>query len=146
RRAPAMLPKILSRKISSALLFVLFLAVAFSTAKHASAQVVGATLSGTVTDPSGAAIANSQVSITNRATGVTREITTDSAGFYSVPNLLPASYDVIVAAKGFSTAKQSDVTLTVGAQQVLNIAMRLGEATQTIEVAAVAPMVQLGSS
>jgi len=52
------------------------------------AQVVGATLSGTITDPSGAAIAGAKVSVTNKATGVTRAIESDSAGFYSAPNPL----------------------------------------------------------
>lgn len=52
------------------------------------AQVVGARLSGTVTDNSGAVIPNVQVSIKNVETGETRSVTTDAAGFYSAPNLL----------------------------------------------------------
>src|SRR6516225_5964830 len=109
-------------------------------------QVAGATLSGTVTDPSGAAVVAAQVSITNKATGVNYAVATDSAGLYSAPNLLPGVYDVTVSASGFSTAKQSDVTLTVGAQQILNIPLRIGESSQTVQVEAAAPLVQLGSS
>ena len=109
-------------------------------------QVAGATLSGTVTDPSGAAVVAAQVSITNKATGVNYTVATDSAGLYSAPNLLPGVYDVTVSASGFSTAKQSDVTLTVGAQQILNIPLRIGESSQTVQVEAAAPLVQLGSS
>ncbi len=128
------------------LALVVVLTMSFILSNPAHAQVVGATLSGTVSDPSGASIAGAQVSIINRATGVTRDVTTDNAGYYSVPNLLPATYDVTVSAKGFSTSKQTDITLGVGAQQILNVPLRLGESTQTIEVAAAAPMVQLGSS
>src|SRR5262245_61553278 len=65
-------------------------------------QVVGASLSGTVTDPSGALIPGVQISIKNTATGVTRDIITDETGFYTAPNLLPGVYDVTASAAGFS--------------------------------------------
>jgi hypothetical protein len=74
-------------------------------ASPANAQVSGATLSGTITDPSGAIIAGAKVSITNTATGITRDVTTDSAGLYSAPNLLPGPYEFTVGASGFSTTK-----------------------------------------
>ena len=109
------------QKISAAFSLLVILAIAILSASQAYAQVSGATLSGTITDPSGAAIAGAKVSITNKATGVTRDDTTDAAGFYSAPNLLPGPYEVTASASGFSTAKQSDLTLTVGAQQVLNL-------------------------
>jgi hypothetical protein len=110
------------------------------------AQVAGATLSGTVNDPSGAVVPNAQVSARNTATGVTRAATTDSAGFYSIPNLLPGTYEVTVTAPGFSTAVQSGIALAVGAQQQLNIAMKIGETTQKVQVTEAAPAVQLTSS
>ncbi len=89
------------------------------------AQVAGATLNGIVSDASGAGVPNANVSIKNTATGVVSDITTDSDGFYSAPNLLPGNYDVTVSAPGFSTAVQSGLTLTVGAVKALNIALRL---------------------
>jgi hypothetical protein len=115
-------------------------------ASPANAQVSGATLSGTITDPSGAAIGGAKVSIANKATGVNRDVTTDAAGLYSAPNLLPGLYDVTASASGFSTAKQADVTLTVGGQQTLNLPLKIGEASQTVEVTGAASLVQLGSS
>ena len=110
------------------------------------AQVTGATLSGTVRDQSGGVIPKAGISIKNVATGVTRAVTTDPAGFYAAPNLLPGSYDVATAAPGFSSEVRTDILLTVGAQQVLNFTLQVGKVTQTVEVAAEAPTVQLASS
>jgi len=82
------------RKIPAALAILAVLVVGILLPGHARAQVVGGTLSGTVTDPSGAAIPGTRISIKNVATGVTTNVTTDSAGFYSSPNLLPGTYEV----------------------------------------------------
>jgi hypothetical protein len=112
----------------------------------ANAQVTGATLTGTVSDGSGAVIPNVQVQIKNEATGETRSVTVDSAGIYSVPNLLPALYDVTVSAPGFATAEQKGVRLTVGAQQLLNFKMTIGQVTQKVEVTDAPPTVQLTDS
>ena len=94
------------------------------------AQVVGATLSGTVKDQSGALLPNAQISVSNVATGVTRTLTTDAAGFYSAPNLLAGTYEVTATAPGFASAEQTGVTLTVGAQQVLNLTLKVGRTTE----------------
>jgi hypothetical protein len=91
------------------------------------AQVAGATLSGTVTDQSGALIPNGQISIVNVATGVTREVATDPAGFYTAPNLIPGTYEVTASAPGFATQVQTGITLTVGAQEVLNVTLTVRE-------------------
>src|ERR1700730_7205905 len=109
------------------------------------AQVTGATLSGTVTDASGAVIANAQVAIKNTATGISKDATTDSAGFYTVPNLQAGPYEVKVTAAGFNTAV-STVTLAVGAQQTLNVPMKVGETSQTVQVTEAAPQIDLTSS
>src|SRR2546423_3850530 len=94
-------------------LIVLSILIVFAGQSYA--QVVGATLSGTVMDPSGGVIPSAMVSVRNTATGVTREVTADTAGLYLVPNLLPGNYDVTVASPGFSSARQSNVVLGVGA-------------------------------
>jgi hypothetical protein len=110
------------------------------------AQVTGATLTGTVTDASGAVIPNAQITATNKATAASREVTADAAGFYLIPNLLPGSYDVRASAKGFSSVVQSNLTLAVGAQQQLNFPMKVGETTQTVQVTEAAPQIDLTSS
>ena len=112
----------------------------------AHAQVSGATLMGTVSDSTGAVIPNVQVSIKNEGTGEARTVTVDSAGFYSAPNLLPGKYDVTATATGFSTTVQNGVTLTVGAQQLLNIKMKIGQVAEKVEVTGEAPSIELASS
>jgi carboxypeptidase family protein/TonB-dependent receptor-like protein len=110
------------------------------------AQVAGATLSGTVTDASGAVIPTAHVSITNLATGLTRSVSTDSAGFYSAPNLLPGNYEVTTTAPGFATRVQTGITLTVGEEQVLNYMLPLRQVTEKVQVTGEAPSVQLATS
>ncbi len=135
-----------SRKIVSKLLIYGPLVLSLSIPAPVWAQVAGASLSGTVTDTSGAVIPNAKISIKNEATGVTRGVASDAAGFYTAPNLLPGTYGVTVTAQGFSTQARTGVTLTVGAEQSLDITMKVGQITQTINVAGEAPTVQLTSS
>jgi hypothetical protein len=128
--------------------FVAFLALAFNPMILVPiyAQVVGATLSGTVTDQSSAVIPNAQIFIKNVATGVERNIASDTGGFYAAPNLLPGTYEVTVTASGFTTEVRTGITLTVGAQQVLNLTLRVGRTTEKVEVAGEATAVQLATS
>jgi hypothetical protein len=124
--------------------FVLMLSV--SICAPLSAQVAGAALSGTVTDASGAVISGARILVKNLATGVTRNLQTDSAGFYAVPNLLPGTYEVTVSAPGFAIIVRTGITLTVGAQQVLNLSLSVGAKQEIIRVMSEAPAVQLASS
>src|ERR1700674_751422 len=110
------------------------------------AQVSGATLSGTVTDLSDSGVPNVTVSIKNTATGIAREVATDTAGFYSVPNLTPGGYEVSFSAAGFSTQVQTSITLTVGAQQTLNSALKVGQVSERVVVTGEAAPVDLTSS
>lgn len=107
------------------------------------AQAIGATISGTVTDQSGGVVTNAEVSIKNTATADTRTVSTNANGIYSAPNLQPGSYSVTFTAPGFATAVQSGITLTVGGAQTLNLTMQVGQSTQTVEVTAEAPAINL---
>jgi hypothetical protein len=138
--------KVFMKKLSGALALVLVLAINVFWAGQAYSQVSGATLSGTVMDSSGAVIPNAQVSITNSATGVTRTVSSGGSGLYTAPNLLPGIYEIRVTAPGFSTQVQKGITLTVGAQQALDIKMQVGQVNQTVEVTTEAPTVELTSS
>src|SRR5579863_8181202 len=67
-------------------------------------QVVGGTISGTITDTSGAVVANATVSMKNLATGVVTTVNSNPQGLYSLPNLLPGNYQETISASGFQTA------------------------------------------
>ena len=135
-----------SKKIAGSFLVCLMLILTGLLSTPVYAQVAGANLTGTVTDQSGSGVPHANVSIKNTATGVVSDINTDSDGFYSAPNLLPGNYEITVSAAGFSTAVQTGLTLTVGAVKALNIPLKIGHATEKVEVTAIAPDVQLASS
>jgi hypothetical protein len=130
--------------LSMFLIFAMVFLMLWGTRTYA--QAVGATLSGTVRDASGAAVPNAQVSIKNTATGVSRGLSADSVGFYTAPNLLPGNYDVTFSAAGFTTEVNTGITLTVGTQQVLNASLRVGQVSQQVTITSEAPTVQLASS
>ena len=112
-----------------ATIVTIFLTLIFSlmSGAVAHAQVSGATISGTVADPSGAVVADAAISVTNTATTVTRNVTSDSAEVYNIPNLIPGVYDIKVTATGFSTSVQSALTLSVGQQLQLNFSLQVGQ-------------------
>ena len=110
------------------------------------AQIVGGTVSGTISDKSGAVVANATVSLTNLATSVTTAVTTNAQGFYSVPNLLPGDYQQKVSAAGFEISIRKGIVLTVGAQMVSNVEMKVGAVNETVEVSDQLQDLQLESS
>ena len=116
-----------------------------SASVPANAQGAGATLSGSVSDPSSGVIPNATVAIKNSGTGDVRQTTSNAGGFYSAPSLQPGNYDVTVTAKGFRGAS-SAITLNVGAQQELNFNLKVGDVSQSVEVQATPPEVQTASS
>jgi hypothetical protein len=93
-----------------------------------------ATLSGTVTDPSGAVVPGAQVTVHSLATGLDRQITTDSAGLYVVPSLEPGDYQVQAKAAGFSVYTVKKVTLEVDQRVSVNMALAVTSAGETIQV------------
>jgi len=135
-----------SKKLVMGVAVLVTLFFSLMLGSNAQAQVTGATLSGTITDPSGGVVVGAQVSAKDAATGVTKEANTDSAGLYTIPNLAPSVYEVRVTAAGFSTAVQSNLTLSVGQQQQLNFAMKVGETSTTVQVTEAAPQIDLTSS
>src|SRR5580704_307030 len=110
------------------------------------AQVVGGTISGKITDASGAAISGAKVSIRNVATDVSTTTTTNAQGIYSVPNLLPGDYEARISMTGFETSVQKEITVAVGSQMALNFTMKVGSINETVEVQSTVSDLQLATS
>lgn len=101
-------------------LALLVLLIAFATSLHA--QVASATISGKVSDSSGAAITGATVTIKNTATGEATQAETDSSGSYVVKNLVPGDYEVSVSAPGFAS-KTSTITVAQSATQSVDFSL-----------------------
>jgi len=111
-------------------------------ARQAHPQAGAGVISGTITDNSDAAIPAATVAITNTQTQVRTEVTTNSSGFYSVPNLLPGSYSVSASAAGFKTVVRSGITLTVGAEVSIDMELPVGAVTESITVKGEVPDIE----
>jgi hypothetical protein len=101
-----------------------------------------ATILGTVTDPSGAAVPNAAISITNTDTGVTRSLPTNGDGQYVAPDLINGHYSVHATATGFKAAERKGVTLDVGDRTRVDFKLEVGSAQETVTVEANAVTVQ----
>jgi hypothetical protein len=114
---------------------VIAFALAFIFHTTSFAQVNTASLTGLVTDPSGAAVPNATATATSPATGYVRTVTTDGAGYYSFQNLPIGQYTVRVEAPGFS-ADEETVTLNVAEKGRRDFSLQLGSTQQTVQVQA----------
>ncbi len=101
----------------------------------APAQTLG-DITGEVKDQSGALVPSASVTVTNPATNVARTTTTNSAGLYSFPGLTPGMYQVKASAPGFETVVKTGIELQVQQTARVDFALAVGQATQTVEVAA----------
>jgi hypothetical protein len=101
-----------------------------------------ATLSGTIYDPSGSAVAGAAVTITNTATGVTRTLQSADTGIYRAPALSPGVYEIRVEAGGFRKAVVENIALTVGQDVPFDIHLMLGSISEVIEVTDRPPLIE----
>ena len=113
---------------------------------YAFAQGTGGTLSGTVTDTAQGAIPGAEVTIQNNATNQTRKLVTNERGFFSAVNLSPGSYQVIVAAAGFTKALHNNLLMEVGKELVVNTQLQVGNVNQTVEITLDPPAINTTSS
>ncbi|MCB1021181.1 MAG: carboxypeptidase regulatory-like domain-containing protein [Acidobacteria bacterium] len=123
-------------------MLVLGLVLAMSPA---AAQTFGE-INGTVTDPSGAVIAGAQVTVTNTATNVSRQVETNESGSFAVPFLNPGVYNLTAELTGFKTAQVLNRVVEVGDVQEVRFVMEIGAVTEVIEVQAGAQMLQTADS
>jgi outer membrane receptor protein involved in Fe transport len=100
----------------------------------ATAQVQNGQFTGTITDPSGASIANAKVSAVNLATNLSVTATTNATGLYSLKELPPGTYKITAEASGFRTSTNADVALNAGTIARVDFRMQLGQTREIVEV------------
>lgn len=110
------------------------LALACMFPSRSNAQGTTASILGTVTDASGAVVPNATVEVKNVGTGQTQHAPTDNAGRYTIANLPIGDYEAQATAAGFQTVVHRGITLTVGAQAVVDFSLAVGQAQQTVTV------------
>ncbi|MCU1238497.1 MAG: hypothetical protein JWP63_6464, partial [Candidatus Solibacter sp.] len=123
-------------------LLSLVLLVGLCSAVGRAQESGGATINGTVTDPSGALIAGAKVTAIQSSTGARRTTQTSSAGLFSLSAVPAGTYDVTVEAPGFKQAKFAAVPVTVGSVVTLDARLEVGTSTETVDVSADAPVIE----
>jgi hypothetical protein len=101
---------------------------------------------GTVTDQTGAAIPGAKVTVIDTQRGLPRELTTDQAGEYNAPNLIPGTYTVRVSAPGFKVLDRQNVEVDVGKEVRVDLTPLPGEQTQTVTITETVPLVDAASA
>jgi hypothetical protein len=112
----------------------------------AMAQQASANVNGVVKDPSGAAIPNARVELTNVNTGVVRRTATTTDGIYDFPSIVPGLYSMQVSAPGFSALSQPPVTLEVGQTATFDFQLKVGSTSSNVTVSATAPALETSTS
>ena len=100
----------------------------------ASAQALYGSITGAVTDNSGAAVPGVTVTVTNEGTGLKLDTVTDGEGLYTVRNVLPGTYTLGAALQGFKTFTQTGIPLTAGNILRVNATLEIGDLTESITV------------
>ena len=118
------------------LLFALLVTVPFIPSAALGQARTSGQLSGTVVDPSGAAVPAASLSITNPSTGFTQTITANATGDYIFPDLQAGTYKLTVTAQGFSSSEYDQVVINAGRTADLKISLKVGSKVQTVEVSA----------
>src|SRR5712664_3379147 len=132
------------RKMQSLGLGLVFMALValLCSANAARGQDVTATITGTVTDPSGAPIIGADVTAKDADRGTVHTTQTNGSGVYNVLRIPVGVYDVKVEAKGFQTSLVASVTLVLNQTARIDVQMKVGQITQTVEVTSEAPLLK----
>jgi hypothetical protein len=115
--------------------------VVFASLAHAQES----TIVGAVTDPTGAAVANAAITLTNIETGQARQLVSNEVGQFVAPNLRFGHYSLKIEAKGFKTVEQKNIVLAVGDRARFDFKLELGTATEKVTVEATQVAIQTES-
>jgi hypothetical protein len=126
--------------ISSSCIFLLII-----LSVPAPAQTTLGSITGTVTDPSGAGVPNAQVMATNQATGSKQQVVTNSAGSYNLPDIQPGTYNLEVSAAGFQVQRQPGLVLYAHNTVNVNVKLSLAGSTTSVNVTAAPPVLDTSS-
>jgi len=125
--------------------FVTLSLLVFS-APVASAQVLYGSIVGTVTDQANAVAPKAAVTIRNTATGFSRQVNADEAGYYSIPNVPEGTYDVSVSVPGFKSRTQKNVNVQINSVTSADLRLEIGALTESVTVEASAAVLQTAKS
>jgi len=135
----------MKRYLSACRALIVVLSIFAVSSTHLYAQAT-ATLSGTVTDSSGAAVPMASLQVTNTGTAISQNIQSDEQGRYRVPDLTIGDYTIRAEKPGFSTIVRTGITLTVGASPVVDLQMSVGQQATTVTVEATTSQVETQST
>ena len=124
----------------------LCLCIAGLFSKPLAAQTTYGSIAGTVSDSSGAAIADAQVTLTNLATTEKRVAQSGSDGLYAFVNLLPSRYSIVAEKTGFKRVTRPELIVEVGQSVRIDVTLQVGDVNQTIEVTSETPLLQAETS
>ncbi len=110
------------------------------------AQQTGASLTGNISDPSGAAVAGAKITITNVNTNSVYRTETDSSGIYRIPFITVGTYTLTAELQGFKKYVQTGITLVIDQKATVDVKLEIGAVAQSVTVSANAPLLQAESA
>ncbi|MGH9839037.1 MAG: carboxypeptidase regulatory-like domain-containing protein, partial [Blastocatellia bacterium] len=125
---------------------ILLLCLGFCLLSSAALAQATATIVGTVTDAGGKVIANASITATQKETGLQRQATTGDRGYYVLPALPIGAYTLTVEAKGFKRKSVTGITLQVNQEPRIDVALEVGDVSETVTVTGAAPLLQTESA
>jgi hypothetical protein len=128
------------------LLLAFSVTLALSLSPQLWSQSTYGSISGSITDSTGAVIGGTQVTLTNVATGDTRTQTTGSDGLYSFVNLIPGEYKIEIEKQGFKHITRQNVVVQVNQSSRIDITLAVGQVSETVEVTSETPLLQAETS
>jgi hypothetical protein len=122
--------------------FRFLLPLLLASGAFAQTQAINGSIRGRVTDAAAAAVPNARIAVVNSATDFSRSLATNEEGYFVIPNLPLGSYAVTVSKDGFETQKHTGVILDAGTEAVIEVQLKVGAVTTTVEVTGSASVVE----
>jgi protocatechuate 3,4-dioxygenase beta subunit len=119
-----------------------FFAVLFSMSVSLYGQGSAGSITGSITDQTGGALAGAMVTVSDVDRGINRTLTTDASGAYSAPNLTPGNYKVRAEFRGFKTIERQNIQIEVNQELRVDLSLSPGEQTQVVNVTEAIPLIE----